>query len=856
MKILYIESDGYKPLTYSGIQNLKMTIEHTVNVFIGNNGSGKSALNRIVCPKPVSKGDFVKNGLFRVGIEHLGKKYELVADFSDPKRSFSFFNLTDGEELNVSGNSTIQAELAQTVMGYTPLIETICNGNLDVADMRKGDRKTFFLKAYPSDLTFILERHKKIASRIRELKGNLKMLTERSLKLKDKLMPDEQIEHLRSLNKEYEAGINGINAALHRLRQEKDELLNCDEYRRYTGPRSIDFDQFQREYKDFKSQLVRLWFNAPHVFDGRKPELIMTEAESEVRSLSQQLDELESRGVVVREELDQLEQYADSSIEEEMNELRIAIGRNTELLKSIQYDNTIPIVPFEDVIHLKEETLPLLTDLIAQLPGKVWSESTRTIVQRHLSHLSGRLGIIEEDIAGNGGLHEEVSRRVAALQGRSYPLTCNMTCTLKSERDGTLAEAIAIRDGYAEVIAELHEKKRRVEKCIKVLKNRSEGPNQAASFLREFKNQVAHQYWEKYILVGYDHIDALNNLGATITNRLKLVIENSIEHDKFTRANTELSRLITRFETIEAANIPAKEIISKTLIDKLTELRAITRNITKRTSDKRNSMAKHSDASFYAGLQEAALKRFKTMAAYQVWLEIDSAIGICNHIEADLNQRKSEMTSKLTEVTTVLREQTSYLTRLMDEVEPNITEVRVTLSEYQQVERALSPSSGLPHIYMVTFLNSLIKSVNTIIKSVWSYDLRLVPIDPNKPLDFSFPVKVYGKHVIKDTNICSDGQMGIINLAWSLALYKQLGLCDRYPMKLDEPDAALSEGHRLKLLELLSELVERNELHQLFIINHHAALHTGFANAHVLCLAEEGIMLPPVYNDHVEIQMA
>ncbi len=77
---------------------------------------------------------------------------------------------------------------------------------------------------------------------------------------------------------------------------------------------------------------------------------------------------------------------------------------------------------------------------------------------------------------------------------------------------------------------------------------------------------------------------------------------------------------------------------------------------------------------------------------------------------------------------------------------------------------------------------------------------------------------------------------------------------DKYPIYLDEPDAALDVMHRQKLLEFLSKLVNQKIISQLFIVNHNMHLTSGFNDSEVICLSNNNIVTPAIYNQHVSIE--
>jgi DNA repair exonuclease SbcCD ATPase subunit len=221
---------------------------------------------------------------------------------------------------------------------------------------------------------------------------------------------------------------------------------------------------------------------------------------------------------------------------------------------------------------------------------------------------------------------------------------------------------------------------------------------------------------------------------------------------------------------------------------------------------------------------------------------------------SDLDKYRRAADEKQSEIRATVRNQESIRIRLDQEITPNIEKLEKELKKLQNVESALSPNTGLPHVYMVRFINSVIEIANTYIRLVWNYDMEIMPLKESNKLDFNFPVRLNKNSKVKDISICSKGQKEIVDLCWTLGLYLQMGLGDFLPLKLDEPDGALSEAHRTKLLTLLSNLLRQGNIKQLFLINHNASLFTSFAHSQIVCLNPDGIVVPHKYNESVIIK--
>ena len=154
---------------------------------------------------------------------------------------------------------------------------------------------------------------------------------------------------------------------------------------------------------------------------------------------------------------------------------------------------------------------------------------------------------------------------------------------------------------------------------------------------------------------------------------------------------------------------------------------------------------------------------------------------------------------------------------------------------------------------MVRYLNALISNVNYFISQVWSYRLRILPLDEEQPLDYGFRVEA-GSEVIADISLLSDGQMEIVNLSWVLTILLQMKILDKIPLFADEIGRTFDPTHRVRMLTFLGQLVDNKIVAQLFIVNHHALFTDGFKESDIIMLSTDDITeLPSNTNQHVRM---
>ena len=191
----------------------------------------------------------------------------------------------------------------------------------------------------------------------------------------------------------------------------------------------------------------------------------------------------------------------------------------------------------------------------------------------------------------------------------------------------------------------------------------------------------------------------------------------------------------------------------------------------------------------------------------------------------------------------------SYQNEILTQIE-QITNDKVM---YEKLEIALSPNSGIPHRYMVKYLNTLIKNVNHFLSKIWAYPLAVEYIDEDSVIDYTLPVKV-GNEVNKDISMLSDGQEEIMNLVWVLTILLQMKLLNNMPFYADEITRCMDSYHRTKTIEFLSSLLDSKLIEQCFIINHFVSVSEGFKNCNIVCLSTDNLSdIPENTNKNVKI---
>ena len=251
MKITRLILKKFKPTMHCGVDFVDIGIDKDTCIMIGKNGSGKSMILSELTPIPAVKTMYEKKGMKQIYIDHGNSSYILTSDFTTTTNNHSF--VKNNEELNISKNQPVQLDLIAKEFQLTPLMSSIIDFSNKVCTMTRNQRRDLIMSLYPNDLSFILQKHKVTASKMRELKANLKMLQQRKADLKNKLLSKDNLNELTKLKEELLAGNTAMDKIIFICDNEIDSLSN--EQRQLTVPiyDAMDYyDTLKNEWNNTK----------------------------------------------------------------------------------------------------------------------------------------------------------------------------------------------------------------------------------------------------------------------------------------------------------------------------------------------------------------------------------------------------------------------------------------------------------------------------------------------------------------------------------------------------------------------------------------------------------------------------
>ena len=841
----------YIPLTIiSHINRLEMDFyENSIIPVLGKNGSGKSATLKEISPLPAISTSYKKTGSKEIHLTHNYNDYICISDFNNKQHTHSF--IKDGVELNTSGKSNVQIDLCKHHLAYDTFVDKLTSNKFKISSLSKSERKDLFLKLYPSDLSFLSIYYKKICSMLKDKKSNIKMLENRKSLIIDKVIEKSHLNELYKLRAQLNDFNNVVDKVLFILNHENTEYANkkqkCD---------ICTFDDVIDKCNDIDNNILKIRKKSKHIFNTKDYKVSKKVLLSDKKNENNKIVPLEQDMIELKEALEKLEEYKDTNSEQLMAELSEKIKVNEDALIAIKYDNKLPIIDKSKLEDIKNDTFSKLKNnlnIIHSLGVRIYHTDTMFKLKDKLIEY----GMILNDLSSNKNIYENqikaVLKKIENSKKYTYPEHCKEKCGIrnyiKKIIDSNNNELLVLKDKIIEIDKD---SKKYIDKENK-LKKLCEYDNTVGPILTSLKNLIQWNHWGKYLLNGFSLINLINKDIFQLSNNLNKLIINSEKYHKATEINEDLKLNKYKLQILKEAQLPAQQIISKTIIEKQAMLlkKNLSYNKLNNKITKLNTDIKHIEELLTNTVEYETLQ--KDFITYSNNSLIDKHIEFNNTVLLELEHYKNITNNKLREIETTINEQERLQIRLNDEINPSLRIINKELKKYKNVERALSPKVGMPQKYIIKLINSLITIVNEYLQDIVTYPMELVHIDETKALDFSLKVR-FDTHFINDVSIGSSAQKHMIDNAFTIAAYIYANYHESYSLKLDEIDAFLEMAHEVKTIEFLAKVTKRFNIKQLFLVSQHQVLLTAFQNCNIFCLSDtENMSVTEDTNKHIKI---
>jgi len=788
---------GYNRVLLNGLDKIVYKPNEKTQLILGQNGSGKSSLLNELTPLPANiKKDFREGGSKEICIEHNSNSYVLTSIGN--KHSF----LLNGNELNDGGTVTVQNTLVMQQFGISNQIHQVLLGNNSFTSMSPAERKKWVTSISTIDYSYPITTYNSLKQRHRDIVGGIKLLHANIARVKKSSIPEDVIDSLTIDKENYIILINHILTLLTR------EVV------------SSDIDNCISKL----TKVVKIAQPSCHEFS-------IEEMRSNIKVCLSKKTAYEERLLELYKELERLKSTEAANnkpkLVSEIKDLNAKIAsiiNSNRLSKISDIDSTYAYMleHYPDLI----KTLSVLTENTGVNMTKanmVELVKTKSDCEAGLVNLDLQLAKTEENIkhaenhVNSGGVVE-----CPECHHTWHPERSKLELTR-----------------LYKVLEQININKEQINKQLIATVNDIEGIEIIRDAVLEVTRKLSYTNDTKLILeyvksssgcgVGYEALfTSLENAWLELQELYAVVALTN----KKQKIEAEVENLI-QIASAEAGVITAR-------MTKVTEaIHSIRKQVIKLDTD-------ISHTKKCINVKTSYLESIKVVkdSLNKVYLAKKNNIEASRNIF--LKKAVSELRIALLAIDEQLATNNEYSTMLttyqneLNDLTHKEKLLKITLKE-------LSPSEGLIAKSISSFLNCFLQSMNTIIASVWGYDMRILTCDLGvNDLDYKFRVLINNSETVEDISKTSSSMREIIDLAFRVSYAKFAGFIG-YPLYLDEFARTFDANHRITAYQSLENNIA-NDFGQIFIVSHFTEIYGRFKNSDISILGTTGVEVSAIDN--------
>lgn len=828
MKILELVLHLSKRLAFNGIRTIKYNPEHPQQVILGTNGSGKSSLMSELSPLPANGSDFEEGGYKRITVEHRGKVYMLLNDFTKRRAGHHSF-MVDGEELNSGGTGQVQKTLVKEHFDLDQELYDLLTGVTNFREMSPTARRNWLVRMANDNMEYVIGLYNDTKSKLKETQGVIKYLTasiaEKNKELhgvdvnEQRLQLDSRLTNLKALHRELTKLSGKIDNNVKPLWFYEQELPNK-----------------LKQLTDLSDKVWELTIpdNIPKDINGI--DKLCVQLTTQIEELNKQKQKELEKYQQVQEKIYLLTKAgADSALplEKMISDLTSSIETNTKQLVSYPLLNTKTL---GYAIKATDDVRAMFYELVNRLPDNTSGEFNRATMESYedtksnlmtkkdrlsgeiirLKHKRDHIAAIDTVVCPSCSYHFKpgISKDELVIINDSI----NKTTDLLLELDKTLVEcntylqrASEYRQTYRELVQLMNSTGVLTPLWDKVREHKLTNyhPNIYLTLFQQWENDLATMHYIHGDKASLEEAQAaLKVLGNDETFKKEVHIEQLAEID---------SHISVIDQTIKRCTKEHDELVKlKQHMAKVAEYKETLLNLEGEVDRLSRSY------------EEASWKQLISDELDRVTVSIGKVANELNKLDTtveflnDLNKRLNDATQRV-----------EHLEVLIEE---------------------LSPTNGLIAEYSIKFIEQFTSQMNEIINAIWTYDMQILPTPIDNDLTYKFPLYMADNDTeTPDINKASTAQKGVIDFAFKLLLVRYLQLED-YPLYIDELTPNLDETHRINIMSYLRDYVESGKCSQLFMISHYVSNQKTFAGADFVVINKNNLLaIPERFNNNVEL---
>ena len=803
--------ENYIPLQKNGINYVELDVNHMVNLFIAQNGVGKTSILKEVNQLPPESADFDTGGR-KYGEWKIDGKHYIFDSYTGVADGHSF--KLNGEELNKGGTYMAQKELCMTHFNLDRPRARFLSG-LKVYDLFSNltptRRKEILLWLYPNDTTYAMRVFNKLKTERNELKAVLKNQVSRYA---------DESEKLKRIT---ECGVEELETRINHIDEELRKSLlirgSLEEYK--INP------NLRQKIEQFELLSTALTVNKVSGFIETEAELV--------------------EGIEVTERLI-------GGYEENIAAIQHTIGEHAGLLEGVEEYLQDPLLfqtqadQLETEINTLKKSIKEQTVILSDQP--VFSDEGYDFKGLDLVYdaFVAQLHCVvnANDSSINGAIYKQLEVQLNNLNNRIRDYEGKLSAAGHQLKHYDNAEAVECPDCKHNFKVGMN------EKDIHRLRADVSNWTTAIAGLEKERDVVADKLendkqW-------YDSMIALHQFvrfRGDVPCLGPLVKEFNVGKNEISHLLNALRAFKTRFDA-------AKRIESL-----LEEKNLIETRIGLMNRDNVLDVAR-----FVEGWEAELVKDQNKLAFYNRRLKtFNNRLAVIRNYENDLvklNELKEEIFQGLLDegyvkfrkqlderISILTEEKEDYmrsiitsrsLSAVVESIHDEVLRLRKRLIIVETWMDKLCPNKGFIGKLLTDFIKTFCGNANAMIQDVWNTPLYVKPCNKaNGDLTYKFPVVVGDSKPVPDVSDCSLGQTGIIDFAMRLTALIYHGY---FPLIMDEVGTNLDEVKRTRFFNFVRELAQKKDARQIFCVSHYLSSFGVFSNPNVVAMKHDGLTLP------------
>lgn len=825
MKITYFELRGLKRLIKRGVNTIRYTPEHDIQVIVGSNGSGKTSLLKELSPLPAKSSDYTSDGYKIIHLDSSHGKCILTSHFS-PKQRHSF--ILNDEECNPGGTFVVQKDLVKRYFNIDEKIQRLLLGRIDFTRMRSEEKKEWFTLLNPTSLSYPLQVYSKLKESHRDINGALKLLknrltaeTHRAIDSSEEARLKQEYEYTRQFLMSLFNTKPNTTQTIH----EAQSLIKTTD-----GHLERLVSEYHLILKKLKGNPYAENFTTEEVLDSEKLQI-----EINIQRTRDRITDCYSQLTQYTKQKEALVGIEDTDISQiQMKRILCdkvitdTLAKRNPLIQFPHYTNSQEIDATLSLLERIESGLLMILAELIPNPDRRYSSEYLVNLQTQYNTLTQKRVVDAE------ALHTDQLRLTQYEEILSHNQTECPNCHHQWVRDYNESDHKSIKvriEQQKTSLTLLTDQLLSMEKELAIL-------TEYARVMIEYK-RFTRSYPALTSL--WDYIDSTGSLYSNPTQ-----IKTHIGEYKH-----ELSLLVTLYRA-QAELKELNEIHQKLIDNKTNNINEINTQI-----DRLNEEI-HSLNTTLHRLQQhlTQLRTYKDM--YQKLSVLHTQLTTQDstrqtHYQQYFTLLYRDMVNHLIQETqlqlTHIEQQLSRIhsqQEIIKHIEKEINDLQEKEQYLKLALQSMSPVDGLIAKGLYGFINTFISQMNSFISKIWLTPLQLQTITANEDneieLDYVFSAKIHDG-VVPDINECSKGEAEVINRAFILVAMHYLGMTD-YPLYLDEFAANMDPKHKDSAFHAITHIMANSRFSQLFIVSHFEKFYSTLRNSDTVVFCSENVYIP------------